>query len=67
MNDYDTVEVIEIKGGLLLIFEFQDKIKNAALLFGYINPVKIREFYDIPENVPVYVNPNVEFWGGYNL
>lgn len=67
MNDFDTVEVFEIKGGLLLIFELQNKIKNAALLFGYLNPSKIREFYNIPETVPIYVNPDCEFWGGYEI
>lgn len=67
MNDFDTVEVFEIEGGLLLIFEFQDKIIHATMIFGYYNPSIIRERFGIPKTVPIYVNPNSEFWGGYQI
>ena len=67
MNDYDTVEVFEIEGGLLLIFEFQNKIIHATMIFGYFTTSKIRERFGIPKTVPIYVNPDYEFWGGYEI
>lgn len=65
--DYDEVNIIEIKGGLLLLFIFQNKIIHATLLFGYFNPSKIRERFAIPKTVPIYVNPEYEFWSGYEI
>lgn len=67
MNDYDTVEVFEIVGGLLLIFEFQHKIIHATMIFGCFTPSKIRERFGIPKTVPIYFNPAYKFWGGYEI
>lgn len=67
MNDYDTVDIFEIEGGLLLLFEFQYKIIHATMIFGYYNPTKMRERFGIPETVPIFVNPDYEFWGGYKV